>query len=64
MAWGALWSGTVNFLRITALIILKILLFTLNLIFTGIKIGFFLLVTILTLGRLGMGTMDLGGRRR
>lgn len=64
MTWQSFFSGAANVARITGLIILKILMFIVNLIFMATKFVFFLLVTILTLGRAGMSTVDFGGRRR
>lgn len=64
MTWQGFFSGTGNVARVTALVILNILMFILNLVFMAIKIVFFVVVSMLTLGRFGASTMDLGGKRR
>lgn len=64
MTWQGFFSITGNVARVTALATLNILMFILNLIFTATKFLFFILVFMLSLGRLGMSTMDLGGKRR
>lgn len=64
MTWNVFLSGTGNVARITALFILNVFMFLLNLTFSAIKIVFFVVISFFTLGKLGAGTMDLGGRRR
>lgn len=64
MTWQGFLYGSRNVARITGLVILNILMFLLNVIFFLIKVTFFLVVFMLTLGRVGAGTMDFGGRRR
>jgi len=64
MAWMDVLNGTKHTARIIALIILKIVMFIFTLAFMAIKFTFFAIVFMLTLGRIGMSTMDLGGKRR
>lgn len=64
MSWQGFLSGTGNVARFIGLVIVNILMFLLNLIFMIVKVSFFLIVSMLTLGKLGMSTVDYGGRRR
>lgn len=64
MSWQGFFRGTGNVAKIIGLFILNILVFILNLIFMAIKVTFFIIVAILTLGRLGVSTVDYGIRRR
>jgi hypothetical protein len=62
MTWRGFFDGSVNVLRVSTLFTLKliwfILKFTLNLIIAGVKFTFFLVLAVLTLGRVGVSTMD------
>ena len=64
MTWDRFFSGTVNVTRITALILLNIVVFTFNVTFAVIKFIFFILIFMLTLGKLGSSTMDFSTRGR
>lgn len=64
MTWQGFFMTSKTVARVTALVTLNIIMFILNLLFMTIKFLFFIVVSILTLGRIGMSTMDLGGRKR
>lgn len=64
MSWQGFLNGTGNVARIIGLAIVNILMFLLNLTFMVVKVCFFLIVSMLTLGKLGMSTVDYGERRR
>lgn len=64
MTWNSFFSGTVNVTRITALVLLNVVVFTFNVAFAVIKFIFFILIFMLTLGKLGSSTMDFSTRGR
>lgn len=49
--------------RMIALAILGILMFIINLVFKAIKFSLIVVLLMLTLGKFGTSTMDLGGKR-
>ena len=64
MSWGGFFRGSTNVLRIVALILVKIILLVLNLAFMAFRFVLFVFMFMLTLGRIGISTTEMGGRRR
>lgn len=56
--------GLTNASRITILVLSNIIMLIFNVVFTTIKFLFLILIVMLSLGKLGMNTMDFGGRRK
>lgn len=52
-----------NVIRVMALAILGVLMFVINLVFKAVKFSLIVVLIMLTLGKFGTSTMDLGGKR-
>lgn len=52
-----------NVIRVMALAILGVLMFMINLVFKAVKFSLIVVLIMLTLGKFGTSTMDLGGKR-
>lgn len=51
-----------NVIRVMALAILGVLMFMINLVFKAVKFSLIVVLIMLTLGKFGTSTMDLGGK--
>lgn len=56
-------SSSGNVIRVMALAILGVLMFMINLVFKAVKFSLIVVLVMLTLGKFGTSTMDLGGKR-